>query len=111
MDEVTGIVLSVGQQNAASIQNIGGHPTIEGGIHTEATWETIELRRTITRAQEEVARLDEEVGLDATRICASLGFTLIELAPSYSADLHDADLAVTRWTLVALEAPPGLDVG
>ena len=31
MDEVTGIVLSVGQQNAASIQNIGGHATIEGG--------------------------------------------------------------------------------
>jgi hypothetical protein len=48
---------NIGQQNAASIQNIGVDATIEGGIHAEATWETIELRRTITRAREEVARL------------------------------------------------------
>ena len=52
MDEVT-----FGQQNAASIQNIGGDATIEDGIYAEATWETIELRRTIARAREEVTRL------------------------------------------------------
>ena len=48
---------NIGQQNAASIQNIGGNATIEGGLHAEATWETVELRRTIARAREEVARL------------------------------------------------------
>ena len=31
--------------------------TSESGIHAEATWETVELRRTIARAREEVARL------------------------------------------------------
>ena len=48
---------NIGQQNAASIQNIGGNATIEGGLHAEATWETLELRRTIARTREEVARL------------------------------------------------------
>jgi hypothetical protein len=48
---------NIGQQNAASIQNIGGDTTIEGGIHASAKWETLELRRTIVRAQEEVADL------------------------------------------------------
>ena len=48
---------NIGQQNAASIQNIGGNATIEGGLHAEATWETVELRRTIARTREEVARL------------------------------------------------------
>jgi hypothetical protein len=48
---------NIGQQNAASIQNIAGDATIEGGVHAEATWETVELRRTIARAKEEVARL------------------------------------------------------
>ena len=48
---------NIGQQNAANIQNIGGDATIEGGIHATATWETIELRRTIARTREEVAGL------------------------------------------------------
>jgi len=48
---------NIGQQNAASIQNIGGDATIEGGIHATATWETVELRRTIVRTREEVAGL------------------------------------------------------
>jgi hypothetical protein len=54
MDEVTFLIET---QAAAALTNIGGDATIEGGIHAEATWETIELRRTITRAREEVARL------------------------------------------------------
>ena len=48
---------NIGQQNAANIQNIGGDATIEGGIHATATWETLELRRTIARTREEVAGL------------------------------------------------------
>ena len=49
---------NIGQQNAASIQNIGGDAVIEGGIHANATWEIVELRRVIERVQEEVAALE-----------------------------------------------------
>jgi hypothetical protein len=49
---------NIGQQNAASIQNIGGDAVIEGGIHASATWEVVELRRVIARTQEEVAALE-----------------------------------------------------
>ena len=48
---------NIGQQNAASIQNVGGDSVVEGGIHATANWEVLELRRTITRAQEGVAGL------------------------------------------------------
>jgi hypothetical protein len=49
---------NIGQQNAASIQNIGGDAVIEGGIHASATWEIIELRRVIEHVQEGVAALE-----------------------------------------------------
>jgi hypothetical protein len=49
---------NIGQQNAASIQNIGGDAVIEGGIHASATWEIVELRRVIERVQEGVAALE-----------------------------------------------------
>ena len=49
---------NIGQQNAASIQNIGGDAVIEGGIHASATWEVVELRRVIERVQEGVAALE-----------------------------------------------------
>jgi hypothetical protein len=49
---------NIGQQNAASIQNIGGDAVIEGGIHVYATWEVVELRRVIARAQNGVAALE-----------------------------------------------------
>jgi hypothetical protein len=49
---------NIGQQSAASIQNIGGDAVIEGGIHASAAWEVLELRRTIVRAQEGVAALE-----------------------------------------------------
>jgi hypothetical protein len=48
---------NIGQQNAANIQNIAGDATIEGGIYATATWETLELRRTIARTREEIAAL------------------------------------------------------
>jgi hypothetical protein len=48
---------NIGQQNAANIQNIGGDSIIEGGVHVYASWETLELRRTIASAQEGVAEL------------------------------------------------------
>jgi len=49
---------NIGQQNAASIQNIGGDAVIDGGIHVYATWEVVELRRVIARAQNGVAALE-----------------------------------------------------
>ena len=49
---------NIGQQNAASIQNIGGDAVIEGGIHASATWEVVELRRVIARAQQGIAALE-----------------------------------------------------
>jgi hypothetical protein len=49
---------NIGQQNAASIQNIGGDAVIEGSIHASATWEIVELRRVIERVQEGVAALE-----------------------------------------------------
>jgi hypothetical protein len=49
---------NIGQQNAASIQNIGGDAVIEGGIHASASWEVAELRLVIERVQEEVAALE-----------------------------------------------------
>lgn len=49
---------NIGQQNAASIQNIGGDAVIEGGIYASATWEVVELRRVIAQAQEGVAALE-----------------------------------------------------
>lgn len=48
---------NIGQQNAASIQNIGGDAVIEGGVHASATWEVVELRRVIERVQEGVTAL------------------------------------------------------
>jgi propanediol dehydratase large subunit len=48
---------NIGQQNAANVQNIGGDAVVEGGIHASATWETVELRHTIARAQGAVADL------------------------------------------------------
>ena len=48
---------NIGQQNAANIQNIGGDATFEGGIYADASWETLELRRTIELTREEVAGL------------------------------------------------------
>ena len=49
---------NIGQQNAASIQNIGGDAVIEGGVHAYATWEVVELRRVIARTQEGAAALE-----------------------------------------------------
>lgn len=54
MEEVTFDI----QQNAASIQDVGGDAVIEGGGRASASWEVLELRRTIGRAQEGVAALE-----------------------------------------------------
>jgi hypothetical protein len=48
---------NIGSQNAASIQNVAGDSVIEGGVHASATWETVELRNAIERAQEEAVGL------------------------------------------------------
>jgi hypothetical protein len=48
---------NIGQQNAANIQNIGGDAVVHGGVHASATWETLELRRAIARAQDGLREL------------------------------------------------------
>ena len=48
---------NIGQQNAANIQNIGGDAVIHGDIQATASWETLELRRAIARAQAGVGEL------------------------------------------------------
>lgn len=48
---------NIGQQNAASIQNIGGDAVIHGGIQATASWETLELRRAIARARDGLGEL------------------------------------------------------
>ena len=55
MDEVTH---DIETQAAAAITNIGGDAVIEGGVHAYATWEVVELRRVIARAQEGAAALE-----------------------------------------------------
>ena len=55
MDEVT---YDIETQAAAAITNIGGDAVIEGGVHAYATWEVVELRRVIARAQEGAAALE-----------------------------------------------------
>jgi hypothetical protein len=42
---------NIGQQNAASIQNIGGDAVFQGGIQATASWETLELRRAIAQVR------------------------------------------------------------
>jgi hypothetical protein len=48
---------NIGQQNAASIQNIGGDAVIHGGVQASASWETLELRRAIAQAREGLGEL------------------------------------------------------
>src|SRR5262245_12506263 len=48
---------NIGRQNAANIQNIGGDAVIHGGVQATATWETLELRRAIARAQDGLGEL------------------------------------------------------
>ena len=54
MEEVT---FDVETQTAAGITNIDGDTFIHGGIQATASWETLELRRAIARAQEGLGEL------------------------------------------------------
>jgi hypothetical protein len=54
MEELT---FDIETQAAAAITNIGGDALIDGGVQGSATWETLELRRAISRAQDGVAEL------------------------------------------------------
>jgi hypothetical protein len=51
---------NIGTQNAASIVNVDGDMTVEGGIHASATWEVREVRKAVGRIQAEVAGLSLE---------------------------------------------------
>jgi hypothetical protein len=47
---------NIGTQNAASINNVGGNMTVEGGIHASAQW-TSQVRTEIERAREALAQV------------------------------------------------------
>jgi hypothetical protein len=55
---------SIGTQNAASINNVGGDMVIEGGLHASASW-SYELRGEIARARNELDRLPVPDGVRA----------------------------------------------
>ena len=49
---------NIGNQNAASIQNIGGDMAVHGGIHGTANLHVVELRGRLAQLSEEIDRLD-----------------------------------------------------
>jgi hypothetical protein len=65
---------SIGTQNAASINNVGGNMVIQGGLHASADW-SYELRAEVAHALDELARLP----LPAT-VRASVGDALCAAA-------------------------------
>jgi hypothetical protein len=46
---------NIGSQNAGTIQNIGGDSVVEGGVHAEASWQTVTLRAALDLVQAEAA--------------------------------------------------------
>jgi hypothetical protein len=71
---------NIGTQNAASINNVGGNMTVEGGIHAAAQW-TSQVRTEIERAREALA----QVPLPAA-VRASADGALQEAAKAASGD-------------------------
>ena len=49
---------NIGNQNAASIQNVGGDMTVRGGIHGTANLHVVELRGRLARLSKEIDRLE-----------------------------------------------------
>jgi hypothetical protein len=49
---------NIGNQNAASIQNVGGDVTVQGGIHGTANVHIVELRGRLAQLGEEIDRLE-----------------------------------------------------
>lgn len=60
---------NIGQQNAASIQNIGGDSVVEG-LHASASWKTAELRLAIDEVRNESATY-RDVAADEALAAAS----------------------------------------
>ena len=56
---------NIGNQNAASIVNVDGDMTVDGGIHATATWEVQAIRAAVGRLRAEVASLPLEPGTRA----------------------------------------------
>jgi hypothetical protein len=108
MDEVT----FDGQQNAANIQNIGGDALIHGGIQATASWETLELRRAIARAQDGLGELalPEPVLEDVNRSLEAAANEAAQAKP----DRHDVAehlaAATTRLKGAGALADAGSDV-
>jgi hypothetical protein len=100
---------NIGQQNAANIQNIGGDAVIDGGIHATASWETLELRRAIARAQEGL----DELGLPQP-VLEDVNRSL-EAAASEAAlpkpDRHDVAQHLAAATTTLREAGALVDAG
>jgi uncharacterized small protein (DUF1192 family) len=56
---------NIGNQNAASIQNVGGDMAVHGGIHGTANLHVVELRGRLARLSEEIDRLELPVDIRA----------------------------------------------
>ena len=103
---------NIGQQNAANIQNIGGDAVIHGGIQATASWETLELRRAIARAQDglEELALPEHVLANVSRSLEAAADEAAQAKP----DRHDVAehlaAATTRLKEAGALADAGSDV-
>ena len=100
---------NIGQQNAANIQNIGGDAVIHGGIQATASWETLELRRAITRAREGLGELalPQPVLEDVNRSFEAAANEAARPKP----DRHDVALHLAAATTTLREAGALVDAG
>jgi hypothetical protein len=100
---------NIGQQNAASIQNIGGDAVFHGGIEATASWETLELRRAIAQARDGLGELSlpPPVLEDVNRSLEAAASKAEELKP----DRHDVAEHLATATKTLTEAGALVDSG
>jgi hypothetical protein len=100
---------NIGRQNAANIQNIGGDAVLQGGIHATASWETLELRRAIARAQDGLGELalPQPVLEDVTRSLEAAANEAAQAKP----DRHDVAEHLAAATTTLREAGSLVDAG
>ena len=105
MDEVT---FEVETQAAAAIRNIGG----DGGIQATASWETLELRRAIARAQDGLGELGlpEPVLEDVNRSLEAAANEAAQTKPDRHTVAEHLAAATTRLKEAGALADAGADV-
>jgi hypothetical protein len=103
---------NIGQQNAANIQNIGGDAVIHGGVQATASWETLELRRAIARAQDGLGELalPEPVLEDVNRSLEAAANEAAQTKPDRHTVAEHLAAATTRLKEAGALADAGADV-